>query len=94
MSNEEIKTKIIHVVEKYPVSKLSMFGSRASGTNRDNSDIDLIVEFSEKISLLLLSQLKIDIEECTGLSVDLIHGPIQEEDMIEVGEVIELYAAA
>ena len=94
MSNEEIKTKIIHVVEKYPVSKLSMFGSRASGTNRDNSDIDLIVEFSEKVSLLLLSQLKIDIEECIGLSVDLIHGPIQEEDMIEVGEVIELYAAA
>ena len=93
MSIEEIKGKIFLVIEHYPISRLDMFGSRASGTNSEDSDLDLIVEFKGKVSLMLLSQLKLDLEESTGLPVDLIHGPIQEDDMIEVGKVIELYAA-
>ena len=68
-------------------------GSRADGTNTDESDIDLIIEFNRPVTIMFLSNLKNKLEELTGLSVDVIHGPIRETDMIEVGKVVELYAA-
>jgi hypothetical protein len=55
--------------------------------------VDLIIEFSSPVSVLTLSQIKCELEENIGLSVDIIHGPIREGDMIEVGKVVELYAA-
>ena len=27
------------------------------------------------------------------VNIDIIHGPIREDDMIEIGKVVELYAA-
>jgi predicted nucleotidyltransferase len=34
------------VCKKYDVARLSLFGSTLKGTNRPDSDIDLLVEFS------------------------------------------------
>jgi predicted nucleotidyltransferase len=58
-----------------------------------DSDVDLIIEFTSQVSILTLSQIKCELEELLGLTVDVIHGPIREDDMIEIGEVVELYAA-
>jgi hypothetical protein len=55
--------------------------------------VDLIIEFTAQVSILTLSQIKCELEELIGLNVDIIHGPIREDDMIEVGKVVELYAA-
>ena len=74
-------------------SSVTLFGSRAEGTNRADSDVDLIMEFSIPVSLLMLSQIRCDLEEILGLDVDIIHGPIRETDMIEIGKMVELYAA-
>jgi hypothetical protein len=93
MTNDIIKDKVLELIYKYPFKKILLFGSRAMGTNKADSDVDLIIEFSEPISLLTLSQIKCDFEEALGLSVDIVHGPLRAEDMIEVGEVVELYAA-
>ena len=73
--------------------KVVLFGSRADGTNREDSDIDLIMEFNAPISLITLCSIKDDLEELLGLTVDVIHGPLEPNAMIEVNEVIELYAA-
>lgn len=70
-----------------------MFGSRAEGTNREDSDVDLIMEFDSPVSLFTLAQIKSDLEEVLGVSVDVIHGPIRESDLIEIGKVVEMYAA-
>lgn len=93
MTIETLKNKILLVTGEYPIQKITLFGSRAAGTNRADSDVDLIVEFSEPVSLLTLSGLKIQLEEILGLGVDIIHGPVREDDLIEVGKVVELYAA-
>jgi len=93
MTNEKIKQCIAQLLADYPISRVTLFGSRASGTNREDSDVDLIVEFSVPVSLLQLSMLRCRLEEMVGLPVDLVHGPIQADDMIEVGEAVELYAA-
>jgi hypothetical protein len=93
MTNDIIKEKVLKLITRYPIKRIVLFGSRAVGTNRDDSDVDLIIEFLSPVSILTLSQIKCELEENIGLSVDIIHGPIREGDMIEVGKVVELYAA-
>ncbi|MCH5349702.1 MAG: nucleotidyltransferase domain-containing protein [Oscillospiraceae bacterium] len=47
---ENIKNEIAEYAEKYGVTKVILFGSRARGTNRERSDIDIAVsggDFSE-----------------------------------------------
>ena len=93
MSNDVIKEKVLSIMKDYPVKRVVLFGSRAEETNRENSDVDLIMEFFEPITLFVLSDIKVRLEEIIGLDVDIIHGPIRDEDLIEVGKEIELYAA-
>lgn len=93
MSNDIIKENVLLVVKEYPVKRVVLFGSRAEETNQENSDVDLIMEFYEPISLFTLSDIRLRLEEILGLEVDIIHGPIREGDLIEVGKEIELYVA-
>ena len=93
MNNERIREVLIAFVEKYKIKKIVLFGSRADGTNTDRSDVDLIIEFSIPVSLITLSQMQFEMEEALGLNVDIVHGPIREDDLIEIGKEIVLYAA-
>ena len=93
MTIEDIKAILPGVIKAYPVRRVILFGSRADGTNRENSDIDLIVEFTCPVSLMVISALRCDLEEAFGLDVDIVHGPVRETDLLEVGKEIELYAA-
>ena len=81
------------IIKQYSITRVILFGSRAAGSNREDSDVDLIVEFAGSTSLLTLSRLKCDLEDVLELSVDVIHGPMEETDLIEVGKTVELYAA-
>lgn len=93
MSIDTIKTAVLKLIDQYPISKVTLFGSRANGTNRENSDIDLIMEFYAPITLITLSAIKVSLEEMLRLRVDVIHGPVTEGDMIEVDKEVVLYAA-
>lgn len=55
--------------------------------------MDLIMEFSMPVSLLTLSMIRLRLEEILNVGVDIIHGPIKETDLIEIGKMVELYAA-
>lgn len=81
------------VSHHYPIERVYLFGSRADGTNKSSSDVDLIIEFSKRVSLLTISSVKVELEEMLNLEVDIIHGPLRETDLIEVEKVVELYAA-
>lgn len=93
MAIDALKNAILSIVEEYPIKKVFLFGSRAEKTDRENSDVDLIMEFFSPISLLTLSKIKLELEEILKLSVDIIHGPIRETDLLEIGKVVEVYAA-
>ena len=93
MTIEMLKSNILTIVNDYPIKRITLFGSRAAGTDHENSDVDLIIEFSLPISLLTLSMIKLKLEEILEIGVDIVHGPIEESDLIEIGKVVELYAA-
>lgn len=91
--NEIIRKAVLTLVEKYAMTKVILFGSRASQQNRSDSDVDLIIEFSKPVSLLTLAMIKNELEEDLLLNVDVIHGPILPDDMIEIKDEVVLYAA-
>ena len=57
---------------KNGIKKASLFGSLHSGDFEENSDIDIMIEAREDMSLLDLARLKHELEEITGFKVDLI----------------------
>ena len=86
-----IRDAVLKVVQRYPVTRVTLFGSQASETARDDSDVDLAVEFFQPVSLLTLSSMKCDLEDLLKRKVDLIHGPIRDSDMIEIVREVVLY---
>ncbi len=72
MRIEEIKSKINPILRRYGVSKAAIFGSYARGEMREYSDIDILVEIEQDISLLDFIGLKLEIEEVLGKKIDLV----------------------
>ena len=60
---EELKKTLIDVLRKHDVKKAALFDSIVRGEATDESDIDLLVEFEGRKSLLDLAGLKLDIQE-------------------------------
>lgn len=67
---ENIST-IRRICQKYGVSSLAIFGSHARGEARKTSDIDMLVSFSGRVSLLTLVALERELTELLGRQVDL-----------------------
>ena len=94
LSVQQIADGVRVASREYPLSKVELFGSYASGKNTPQSDVDLIVEFSQpRVSLLTINSMKYRMEELLGTEVDIIHGPLPENSMIEVDRRIPLYGA-
>jgi hypothetical protein len=64
--------KLIEICRKNDVSKIGVFGSMARGEAGEASDIDLLVEFSRRKSLLALVSLERIISAALGRKVDLL----------------------
>jgi len=69
---EDFNRQIIPVLKRFGVKRASLFGSSARGEDREDSDIDILVEFEAGKSLLDLAGLKIELEEVLGRRVDLL----------------------
>lgn len=69
---EEIKRKILPVLQRYGVTKAAVFGSFATGENKEGSDLDLLVELPDDKSLLDLAGLKVNLEELLKMKVDVL----------------------
>ena len=65
-------SKLVEICRQNDVSKIGIFGSMARGEATEQSDIDLIVEFSERKSLLALVALERKMSETLGRQVDLL----------------------
>ncbi len=63
--SEEKRNKIAELCKRNRVRELSIFGSRARGNNRSDSDYDLLVEFlpNPGIGLIEYSRMQFDLSE-------------------------------
>jgi predicted nucleotidyltransferase len=59
------------LAERYNVASLSLFGSVARDEARPDSDVDLLVEFSQPIGLFKFIELQQKLEALLGSKVDL-----------------------
>jgi len=69
--DEKIK-KMIEILKKYGVKKVKVFGSYARGEAKPESDLDVIVEFSQRKSLLEIVGIEQELEDTLGIKVDLL----------------------
>jgi predicted nucleotidyltransferase len=72
MISSEQKEIIISTLMPYHPKKIGVFGSYARGENTKQSDLDLLVEFEAKLSLLDLVGLEQDLSEHLSIKVELI----------------------
>jgi len=82
----------INLQKKYPLSELGLFGSYAKGDYHSNSDIDILVDFYERIDGFDFIKLAHDLEDAFNTKIDVVsrHGikpkylPFVEKNLIHV----------
>jgi len=72
MNKQEIFEKIIKFLKNEGAKRISVFGFYVRGEEKRESDIDIIVEFSERKSLLELVRIERELSEFLGIKVDLL----------------------
>jgi uncharacterized protein len=69
----DILTKNKKIIqENYKVKKIGIFGSYVRGEQKEDSDLDIIVDFFEPVSLLKLVNFENFLRNITGLKVDVV----------------------
>ncbi len=58
--------------EHYHVKKIGIFGSCVRGEDRQDSDLDILVEFTKPVDLFQFMDLEEHIERLVGRKVDLV----------------------
>ena len=65
-------TALVEICRNSAVTAVGVFGSMARGEATATSDVDLLVEFGERRSLLDLARLQRDLSAAIGRNVDLL----------------------
>ncbi len=90
---DEYKDAILEILKKNDVKRASLFGSIVREEMTNESDIDLLVEFNGKKSLLDLAGLKLELEEKLKCNVDVLtynslHPLLKEQILTEQVEIL------
>lgn len=92
---QQISAAAETVAKEFPIIGISLFGSYAEHRNTENSDVDVLVEFSPqvRVTLLIICAVKYRMEELLNKPVDVITLPIPQDSILEINKVVPLYAA-
>ena len=58
--------------KKYPIKSIGLFGSYVRGEQKKRSDVDILVDFDETISLFKFVDLETELSDILGRKVDLV----------------------
>ena len=79
------------VAARHHASRVRLFGSVARGDEGPDSDIDLLVDFSQGSSLFDLMRMTRELQELLGHSVDVVSvGGLKDRDRHIISESIDL----
>lgn len=72
---QEIKSTLInhkdHLFRDYPIKSMAIFGSYSRKEQSDDSDLDILVEFNDRIGIRFID-LAEELEKLIGFKVDLV----------------------
>jgi len=68
---QENRNRIRAIIARYPIHNVRVFGSAARGDDLDGSDLDLLVEPTDRTTLYDLAGLKLELEALLGVGVDI-----------------------
>lgn len=68
----QMENTIISILKKHDADRIGIFGSRARGDDRPDSDLDLLVDFRTTKSLLTLVSIEQELSDTLGIKVDLL----------------------
>jgi predicted nucleotidyltransferase len=69
---EKLKPKIVKILKEKGIKKAGIFGSFARGEQKENSDIDILIELPENIGGFEFIGIQLEIEKILGRKVDMI----------------------
>lgn len=72
MNFEQVKLKIIPLLQENQVEYLGIFGSVARGDSGMNSDVDILVKFSDPVTFDKYLMLDERIRGALGIDIDLV----------------------
>jgi predicted nucleotidyltransferase len=67
-----LREELPALAARYQVASLGLFGSYLRGTQRPDSDLDVLVSFHETPTLLRLIELENHLSDLLGVKVDLV----------------------
>ncbi len=65
------RDEVLAIIARYPVVNPRLFGSVARGEDVDDSDIDILVDPTERTSLFDLGGLETELTDLLGLRVEI-----------------------
>lgn len=72
MDTKNLEEKLLPILQSYGASRIGIFGSYARVEAGPDSDLDLLVDFTDRKSLLTLVRIKRELSEALGIEVDLL----------------------
>lgn len=57
---------------RYPIRSMGVFGSYVRGEQREDSDVDVLVELGDGMDLIAYAGLQLELSDALGVSVDLV----------------------
>lgn len=67
-----LQDKIIQYLLPYHPARVSIFGSFARGEHKKGSDLDILIKFNDRISLIKLVQIEQELSDKLGMPIDLV----------------------
>ncbi|MCO6390469.1 nucleotidyltransferase [Aliihoeflea aestuarii] len=65
------RSEVLNVIARYQLSNPRIFGSVARGEDREDSDIDILVDYDSPISTFKLAELELALEAILNTRVDV-----------------------
>jgi len=57
---------------RYPIHSMGVFGSYVRGEQREDSDLDVLVELGDSMDLISFAGLQIELSDALGFAVELV----------------------
>jgi len=92
LTHDEIRSAVEKAAEFHPIKTASYFGSYADGRATSGSDLVLLIEFDlPRVSLFVISAIKIELEDVLNVAVDVICVPLPKDSILEINRAVRVY---